>query len=419
MRNVKLVIKHEILTTLGVPSFWLTTFVLPALLMVFSFGAQFMSTQALRDEPDILTAEPGAPDVLAIGYVDQAGLVKALPEGFPAAFIRAFPDTESAQQAMEAGELLQYYIIPEDYVQSGELLVVEQEFAPLANVGTLTLFQRLLDHNLLDDQALAQRLSEPLARVERVALDPAEAEATPEGREARFIITIGTLFIFFFVLTMSSGFMLRSVTKEKENRTVEVLLVSLRPRDLMLGKILGLGTVALLQMVIWMGGGLLILGRGDSLLGMGEAIVRSIALPPGFFIWVALYFAFGYVLYASILGAIGALAPNARETGQFTFLAMLPLMAPLWLNVAFVESPHGPVAVALSLFPLTAPTSMLPRLAGGGVPLWQPVVGIAGLAITTYIFVLLSARFFRADTLLSGASITWKRIASELKGQRA
>jgi ABC-2 type transport system permease protein len=233
--------------------------------------------------------------------------------------------------------------------------------------------------------------------------------------DARFIVAYGTLFIFFFVFTMSSGFMLRSVTREKENRTVEILLVSLKPKELMLGKVLGLGFVALLQIAIWLGGSLLTLNRGGPMLSSLGIVVGNIALPDGFILWALLYFLLGYLLYASALGAIGAIAPNARETSQVTFVVLLPLMIPLWLNTSFTQAPNGTLATVLSLFPLTAPTSMLPRLAVGGVPIWQPIASLIGLAITTYIFVAISARFFRADTLLSNASLDWQRFIQEIK----
>jgi ABC-2 type transport system permease protein len=94
---------------------------------------------------------------------------------------------------------------------------------------------------------------------------------------------------------------------------------------------------------------------------------------------------------------------------------MLPLLLPLWLNVAFLNDPNGTLATALSLFPLTAPTSMMTRIAAGGVPLWQILLSLAGLAITTYLLVLFAARFFRADTLLSTRSFHWKRLFAEFR----
>ena len=135
------------------------------------------------------------------------------------------------------------------------------------------------------------------------------------------------------------------------------------------------------------------------------------------FVWAMLFFLFGYIAYAAALGALGALAPTMREGSQFTFILLLPLMVPLWLNNVFVNDSNGPIATALSLFPLSAPTTMVTRLAAGGVPAWQPFVALAGLIVTAYLFVLLAARFFRADTLLSSTSLSWGRIAAEIRGK--
>ncbi|MBN1875978.1 MAG: ABC transporter permease [Anaerolineae bacterium] len=423
MRNIGLVIRHEIVSTLGKPSFWLTTFVFPLVIMAFSLGTQFLSVRAIEDSEALVDVNSGQP--AAIGYVDHAALIQILPEGVPSELVYAFPDEASAQRALEVGDLLQYYVIAADYLQSGKVEVVERTFSPLGNISTIGLFTYILDANLIDDVQLLERISEPIADLESVALEiPVTSDAgilanASDAFEARFIVGYGVLFIFFFVFMMSSTFMLRSVSREKENRTVEVLLVSLRPRELMLGKVLGLGFVALLQLAVWLGGSIWVYQRGDGIFRALGMMVKGLTLPSGFLFWAAIYFLLGYVLYASILAAIGALAPSARETGQFTFIAMLPLMIPLWMNTAFYEAPNGSLATALSLFPLTAPTSMLPRLAAGGVPLWQPIVGLVLLAITTYGFVLLSARFFRADTLLSSSSLNWKRFVEEYrKGEK-
>jgi ABC-2 type transport system permease protein len=221
------------------------------------------------------------------------------------------------------------------------------------------------------------------------------------------------LFIFFFLVTMSSGFMLNSVTKEKENNVVEVLLLSLRPRELMLGKIMGLGVVGLLQMLIWGGAAFALTGSGLTIAAL--SVFSSISLPPMFFVWGLLYFLLGYLTFASALGAIGALAPNTREGSQFTFVVLLPMMLPLWLNTAFTEAPNGPLAVAFSIFPLSSPAAMMARLIATTVPLWQVLVSLGLLAGTTYGFVLLAARLFRADNLLSGETLNTKRLIRNVR----
>ncbi|MFN2303016.1 MAG: ABC transporter permease, partial [Anaerolineales bacterium] len=143
-------------------------------------------------------------------------------------------------------------------------------------------------------------------------------------------------------------------------------------------------------------------------------MASSYTLPPGFVIWGFLFFLLGYLLYASLLGAIGALAPNSREGGQFTFLIILPLLIPLWFNVAFTENPNGPIATFLSLFPLTS-ISMMTRITSTFVPTWQILLSLGGLALTTYLIVLLAAKFFQAETLLSFENLNIKRIFNVIK----
>ncbi len=229
-----------------------------------------------------------------------------------------------------------------------------------------------------------------------------------------FALPFAVMFVLFFVITMTGGYMLQSVTKEKENRTAEVLLLSIRPRDLMLGKVLGLGAVALAQMAIWLGGGLAVMSGGLAI----ASIAVGQALQPSFILLAVVYFLLGYLLYASLLGAVGALAPTAREGAQFTFIIILPLLVPFYLNSAFTNDPNGALATVLSLIPFTAPTAMMARLSVVAVPAWQIALSLAGLAITTYLLVLLAARFFRADTLLSNASLNWGRFVSEMRGRK-
>jgi ABC-2 type transport system permease protein len=361
------------------------------------------------EDKDIFTpGEAGDLPAQTIGYVDGAGLIQNTPPGFPEDLLAAYPDEAAAQVALESGQIGSYYLIPADFILSGKVVVVASNFRPFG-LGTESLVEYLIAYNLLDDPQAALVAVNPVARLRQVSIAPESGQDVTNP--LTFYVPFATMFIFFFLITMSSGFMLQSVSKEKENRTIEVLLVSLRPRDLMLGKILGLSVVALLQMGIWFGGALLVLEQSQHILQTASAFT----LPPGFAIWGVLYFFFGYLLYSSVMGAIGALAPSAREGGSITFLVLLPLMIPLWLNSAFMNSPNGALATFLSLFPLTAPTTMMTRLSTGLVPSWQPLLGLALLAVTTYLVILLAARFFRADNLLSGAALEWKRLLAEFR----
>lgn len=412
MHNTWIVLKHELKTTLAKRSFWFTTFIFPLLILALTLLPRLLASNAIESsQQSLLTAANLDAEQPAVGYVDASGLVRDLPPDLPAGILQPFADEAAGRAALQAGEIQQLYLAPADFVQSGQVVVVPSQYSPLISPSSYDLMEYVLAYNLLGDAGMARRVMAPGADMELILLAPELAR--PPASELDLGASFAVMFILFFTITLSSGYMLQSVAKEKENRTAEVLLLSLSPVQLMAGKILGLGLLALLQMGIWLGGGLLVMDQGQTLLSQ----FAPVDLAPGFVVLTALYFLLGYALYASALGALGALAPNAREGSQFTFILILPLLIPIMLNSAFSEDPDGALATVLSLFPLTSPTSMPTRLTAGAPPAWQVVLSLALLLITTLGFILLSARLFRADTLLSEATLNWRRIKKELAGR--
>ncbi len=353
----------------------------------------------------------GAAGVEAAGYVDQAALIGDLPAGLPPGRLRSFETEAAAKRALDAGEIGRYYVIAPDFRQTGAVVVISGQSAPMAADAQDFALRLAINTNLTGDERLALAILTP-AQVDTRALAP--EVKTQSTSVMGFVLPFAVMFILFFVITMSGGYMLQSVAKEKENRTAEVLLLSISPRELMLGKVLGLGAVALAQMTVWLGGGVVLMGGGLTI----ASIATGQTLRLGFILMAFVYFLLGYFLYASMLGSVGALAPTAREGAQFTFIIILPLLVPFYLNQAFTSDPNGALVTALSLIPFTAPTAMMARLSVVAVPAWQVAVSLGGLAVTTYLLVLLAARFFRADNLLSHASLNWRRIIEELRGRR-
>jgi len=413
MSNVFLIIKHEISTTLRKRSFWLTTFLLPAFILALSLGSQALAHSSL--------ATGGSNPLLGglkaagqpIGYVDLAGLIEQIPappkSNNPLQVsgpLQQYPTEAAAQAALAKGDISKYYLVPADFIHSGDLIMVDSNFSVFNSLENNNYFEYVLRLNLVKDANLAELLDNPTAKIKMQALAPQGAK--DDNSFSSFGVPFAVLMIFYLVITMTGGFMLQSVSKEKENRTIEVLLLSLRPRDLMLGKILGLGVIALLQIVVW--GGVMLLFGGVSLGGLS-----ALGLPAGFFFWAVLYFVLGYLLYASLLGALGALAPSTREGTQFTFLVLSPLFIPLMLNSVLIQTPNGGLTVFLSLFPLTSPVTMIARLAAGPVPIEQLVLGLVILAVTTYGIIVFASRFFRADTLLSFNALNFKRLMQEIR----
>lgn len=410
-RIVWLVIRREFLTTIGRRSFWLTTFLLPLVLLVLTVGMQTLTQRSLT-ETGTLTPNPGATS-LAIGYVDQSGILRNLPPDLPADVLRPFADEASAQSALRRGDVSTYYLIPADYVQTGALSIVTKDYRPLAPNLVNPFVTYALNYGLTGDQRVAALLFDPAPQLETKSLAPAGEGRSAAGPLA-FAVPYAALFILYLVLVMSGGFMLTSVSKEKENRTAEVLLVSLRARDLMLGKIVGLAGVGLLQMTIWLGAGMLGLSQARRLIESAG----DFALPAGFVPWTLAYFLLGFFLYAAIFAMLGVMAPSLREANQLIYVAIIPLVIPLIMASTLIEQPDGGLSVALSLIPLTSPVAMVTRLAGGAVPLWQLLAGLALLAIGAYGVVLLAARFFRVENLLSKQPFSWRRVGGQLRAGR-
>jgi ABC-2 type transport system permease protein len=382
------------------------TFLFPAIILALSVGMQIFGTKAIETAEESASSIEQTNKSVPIGYVDEPKIIDKLPDWVPGGYLERYPSENMAKQALESGIIKQYYYIPSDFLTSGRIIMVDKDYQPLRSSGNAEIFENIIRDSLIRKDPIGAVITDPTAQINSHALAP--SSELDKDDPMTFAVPMGTLFIFFFVITTSSGFMLTSVTKEKENRTAETLLVSLKPRDLMVGKITGLSVIALFQMSIWLGGAIFTLNNSRQLF----SVVANYELPSGFVIWAILFFILGYFLYASILGSIGVLSPNAREGGQFTFVAILPLLIPLWFNYTFTETPDGPVAVFLSLFPLTAPSSMITRLTNSNVPLFQILLSLGGLITTTYLFILLSSRLFRADTILSTESFHWKKIIS-------
>ncbi len=223
-----------------------------------------------------------------------------------------------------------------------------------------------------------------------------------------FIIVI----LIMIPLYSSGGMLLRSLTQEKSNRTMEMLLVSLRPREVLSGKLVGLGAVTLLQYLIW--GALAVVALLVS--GQNPAAFLSTAnLGPAQAVLMLIYAMGGYVLYAGLMAGLGALAPNLESSRTWIFLLSLPMMIPLYLWTALVQAPNGTLAVALSIIPFSAPVAMMLRLGGAVIPLWQVEVSVVLLFLTGLGTIRLMARLFRVQTLLSGEGLSVQRFWQVLR----
>ena len=354
----------------------------------------------VQDEPE--------PDIPA-GLVDLSGDLRDLPPSAEQFFMR-LESSEAAERAYKAGEIRSYYVIPADYTEGGQIHYYAKHLTSMRRSAEENFLFRAVAANHVADENVLRRLVDP-ADFREVNLAPAQER---EGSEdVNFLAGIGVALLFFTTVIGAAGFLLQSLGREKQNRVMEILLSSTRPVEILAGKIIGLGAIGFVQLAIWSALALTALGRSDTI------SLGAFSLPPlsagDWLMIVAHYFA-GYFVYASLFASLGAIAPNPKESSQYTFVLMLPTLVPVWLGNVFWSAPNGAVSLFLSLFPLTSPVAMPMRLSVAVVPARQLILSLVLALLTGLATIYVATRFFRSRILLSGRGLSVRLIWETLRG---
>jgi ABC-2 type transport system permease protein len=414
------ILAYELRSILTKPVYVLSTLGIPILV----FGQLWLMTAAVGEAPDAPASsstrrEPSvATAAEARGYVDLSGLIGELPPQIPADLLAAYPDEPSARRALERDEIAGYVLIPADFMASGELIAVQPAYGVLSSDRALGAIEWALLLNLLDgNEALAAAIRDPV-QVQPVVWEPGataeegEAASDEEDGLMRLIPMLLMLLVYGSIL-MGSGLLLRSVSEEKKNRVIEILLTSVHPRQMMAGKVLGLGIAGMIQAAAWAVLGVLFY----RLLGGPTALPASLDLSPGVLAWILVYMVLGYAVYAALYAGAGALVPDWRKATSASLLIAVPALVGFEIGLFTTDSPHGLLSVLTSLFPLTAPMMMVKRLVVGGVPAWQPWAAAALMVLSLPLITRAVAHAFQAQHLLSGEPFSPRRYFRVLFGQ--
>ncbi len=411
MRNLLIVALREfrqrvrkrafLLTSLGTPLIFLVIWALTG-----SIGGP--SGQAPID--DLLETER---PTQAIGYVDHAGLIQEITDPVPSDLFQLFEDVEAARAALENGDIGAYYVVPPDYVRTGDVQRVSEKIPTLP--PDVDWFRWVLVSNLFPDADRADiaRFRWPFNDAGGPQFVSLTLAGETGGGGSSSMLPFAVAMAVMLPLFSSGSLLFQSLAQEKSNRVMEILLVSLRPRQLLAGKLLGLGALTLVQYVIWglIGGLIALIAGGDAVQALS-----GISLSPGELGLVLIYALGGFLLYAALMAGIGALAQDVESSRAWIFVITLPMMLPLYLWMTITSAPHGPLAILLSLVPFSSPMAILMRMTSTAVPGWQIGLSLALLLLTGVGMVWLMGRLFRAQTLLSGESISLQRILSVLWG---
>lgn len=246
----------------------------------------------------------------------------------------------------------------------------------------------------------------------------------------KYGLGIGLMYVTFMFIMMYGVRVMRSVLEEKNNRVVEIIISSVKPFELMLGKIFGVTLVALTQFSIWILMAVISAlfldqkitsfnsnlpqnspmenGNAMELLTRISHTLLDLNFPLITFIFL-FFFIFGYIFYSSIYAAIGSAVDNETETQQFTLFAVIPLMVGMYGSFTIVNNPDGPLGFWLSIIPFTSPVSMVARIPFG-VPLWQIILSIFLLISSSILMVFIAGKVYRVGILMYGNKVSLKEI---------
>ncbi len=308
-------------------------------------------------------------------------------------------------------------------VEEGELggyLVLDQATLTRGDVIFATAQQPSALRALSLQQAVAQtavevRLGGDRADVEALLrggnLDVRLAAGAAGGvgvEDPRFLVAYVGAFILYMTLLFYAVAVMRSVLEEKTSRIVEVVLSSMRPFQLMLGKILGVGAVGLTQFAIWIGFVTLVALTGLPALVMNQpdllsmesiqAFVPGLGLPALF----VLFFLGGYFIYSGLFAAVGAMCNSDEEAQQAQFPVIMLLVVPIIFVAGVIQSPTEPLSVGLSFVPFFTPILMFARVAVGGAAPWEIAVSVVLMAVMVLAVAWVAGRIYRVGILMAG-----------------
>jgi ABC-2 type transport system permease protein len=361
----------------------------------------------------VILVETSGESDLPMGYVDPDGLFDASlhPTGArdeDRSAIRAFASHEAALAALERGEIQAFFVFPPDYPQSlrTDLYYLEEPPSEDAWRDLDDFVRSNLVSSLPDD--VGRRLLEGSDMVVR---DTVSGREFSESTIINVILPFIATFFFFFATMASAGYMLGVVASEKENRTMEVMVTSVTPGQLIGGKTVGLLAASVTQLAIYVVAAVV----GLQLAAPHVPELQAAVVPWAYLGVMALFFFPAYALMAAVMIAIGSAVTELQQGQQVAGLLNLLFMLPLFLLPLIFENPNHPAVIFFTLFPTTSFLTISLRWGLGTVPVWQLGVSWTLLVAAMVSMVWVAARVFRVGMLRYGQSLSLRSIITAVR----
>ena len=393
MNKTLAIFKHEFIHTISRKGFIIGVIIFP-LIGLAAIGI-YQLAQAGGETPDDR-------DIPEIGYLDEIGNFSDYTSDYGRIELVPYTEPTDATEALLEGSIDEYFIIPYDYLESGLIIRYHTEKELEMSGDTSRAIRNFLQENLLKGQTspeIVERIKNPLS-VQSIRLDETGAPATDQGGIGAFIMPMIFGFLLVSTIGSSSGYLLQGLGEEKENRVMEILLSSVSTRQLLVGKVLGLGSAGLVQMVVWLLTAVLLIQLGSSTIG---GFFDTIQIPDNAILLGIIYFILGYFFFAVIMAGLGAIAATAKEGTQLSVIIILPAILPFYVAIIFLrDHPDHIIGTIMTLFPVTAPMSVFVRIGLAEIAVWEIIVSIILLIVGIVGGLWLAAKAFRAFLLMYG-----------------
>jgi len=342
-----------------------------------------------------------------VGYVDPNQVLvnpQQVPEKEKTLFKPvesiAYQDESAAKQALESGQIQAYFVFSEDYLSTGKVTMKTLTKASSNAKGD---FGDFVSYNLARDlpKPVFERLSEG-DKITIRSLDGSREMGSDNWMVMMLPLLAGVLFI--IAVNISGGYLMQAVVEEKENRTMEILITSVSPTQLMAGKVVGDIMVGLTELVIW----ILFVVVGLKIAPLFFEIGPIPSMDAKYILLLAGTLIPAFVMVAAAMGALGATATEAREAQQMAGFFTLPIVVPFWFTSQIMFNPNGALAIGMSMFPLTAPIALPLRAGFTNIPWWQTTITISVLVVLAVFSLWLSGKIFHIGMLRYGKKVSLK-----------
>jgi ABC-2 type transport system permease protein len=403
VNKTSLIFRHEFFHTIRRVGFIIMTLIVPVLALlgigIFHLVNEIVTPAEVKEE--------------TIGYIDQAGGFDGYTVQGTIHFV-PYETQRVATDALIAKTISEYIVIPPDYLSTGIInryTLEKQVETPPPKAAAMRNF---LTSNILSEKvpdAISILVQSP-PRIIVTRLTETGEVATEQGGYGNLLVPGIFSFLLAFSIIFSASYMLTGLVEEKENRLIEVLLSSVSTRQLITGKVLGLGAAGLVQVAIWLVSLPLLLNLASSTFG---GFFSGIQLPGNFIVLGLIFFLLGYLFFVVVAAGIGAISTNTQEGNQLVTTLTMPVFIPFWFGSLLFIFPNSPIWIVLSIFPVTAPVTTLLRLGVSGVPVWQLVVSIIVMVLSILGALYVVIRVLRIYLLMYGKRPAFKEIIRNLR----